>query len=125
MSQTILITGTSTGFGKLIAQTSASKGHRVIATMRAVNGKNEAQAKDLQAFGDSQPGSIEVLELDVASDASVKDAMELISSKYEYTRRTDIIEVNAARRSIISSVLSIGLILKGNVFIVFGKCGGN
>ena len=41
MNQTILITGTSTGFGNLIAQTSASKGHKVIATMRGVEGKKQ------------------------------------------------------------------------------------
>ncbi len=92
MSQTILITGTSTGFGKLIAQTSASKGHKVIATMRAVNGKNKEHARELAAYGDNQSGSIEVIELDVASDASVASAMDTLSSKYD---KIDVLINNA------------------------------
>lgn len=92
MSQTILITGTSTGFGNLIAQTSASKGHMVIATMRGVEGKNKEQADELIKFGESQSGSIEVLELDVASDASVKSAIDEISSKHD---QIDVLVNNA------------------------------
>lgn len=62
----ILITGTSTGFGKLTALSLAARGHRVFATMRDIEGKNrEAAAKLRETKG------IEVLELDVTSDASV------------------------------------------------------
>ena len=71
MSQTILITGTSTGFGKLIAQTSAAKGHKVIATMRGSDGKNKEQADQLIKYAEDQPGSIEIMDLDVSSDSSV------------------------------------------------------
>lgn len=36
----VVITGSSTGFGRLIADTLARKGYRVYATMREVNGRN-------------------------------------------------------------------------------------
>jgi len=43
-SEVVLITGASTGFGRLITETLARKGYRVFATMREVNGRN-ARAK--------------------------------------------------------------------------------
>lgn len=66
----VLITGTSTGFGNLTALALAARGHRVFATMRAPDGKNHAHAAALR----EQKG-IEVLELDVTSDASVDAAV--------------------------------------------------
>ena len=68
MSKTILITGTSNGFGKDAAITLAHAGHRVFATMRGTAGRNIAAAEELRAKG------IDVLELDVTSDASVDAA---------------------------------------------------
>lgn len=78
MSKTILITGTSTGFGRLIALTLAKNNHNVIATMREVEGKNKDKADELRKQGESLPGSIKVYDMDVASDASVKNALDLI-----------------------------------------------
>jgi NAD(P)-dependent dehydrogenase (short-subunit alcohol dehydrogenase family) len=40
--EVVLITGASTGFGRLIAETLARRGYRVFATMREVNGRNAA-----------------------------------------------------------------------------------
>jgi len=68
MSKTILITGTSNGFGHDIAQTLASAGHRVFATMRDISGRHREAANVLSAQG------IEILELDVTDDASVDAA---------------------------------------------------
>jgi len=83
MNQTILITGTSTGFGKLIAETAASKGHTVIATMRGIEEKNKNQADELAQYGAKSPGSITVYELDVASDDSVSNAYNSITSDFD------------------------------------------
>jgi NADP-dependent 3-hydroxy acid dehydrogenase YdfG len=66
----ILITGTSSGFGKDTAETLAQAGHQVFATMRGVNGKHREKAKALQAKG------IDVLELDVQNDTSVEAAFK-------------------------------------------------
>lgn len=77
MSKTILITGTSSGFGKLTTITLANEGHSVIAGMRDVNGRNAAVAKELAALP-----NVEVVELDVANDQSVTNAVQQVIKKY-------------------------------------------
>jgi NAD(P)-dependent dehydrogenase (short-subunit alcohol dehydrogenase family) len=77
MSKKIFITGTSTGFGKLTAITLSKAGHTVIAGMRGVNGKNETVAKELNALP-----NIDVVEIDLTDDASVKNAFEQTLTKY-------------------------------------------
>jgi NAD(P)-dependent dehydrogenase (short-subunit alcohol dehydrogenase family) len=60
MKKTIVVTGSSTGFGKLTVQTLANDGHQVFATMRGVAGKNKKFADEINAVGqrkESQPGS--------------------------------------------------------------------
>jgi NAD(P)-dependent dehydrogenase (short-subunit alcohol dehydrogenase family) len=73
MSKTILITGTSNGFGKDAAQTLAKAGHRVIATMRDITGRSRAAADELRSAG------IDVVELDVTSNGSVTLAFQKVS----------------------------------------------
>src|SRR5579862_3953004 len=70
MRKTVLITGTSSGFGKDAAQALAKAGHQVFATMRDVSRRSRAVAEELRAEG------IEVLELDVTRDASVAAAFD-------------------------------------------------
>lgn len=77
MKKIIVITGTSTGFGKLTAITLAQAGHNVIAAMRGTNGKNSVAAKELA----EQP-NIDVVEMDVTSDESVNKAIAYTLSKY-------------------------------------------
>ena len=71
MSKTIFITGTSTGFGKLMVKTLSNAGHTVIAGMRNPTGKNAAAAAEL-----SQLPNIEVVDIDITSDESVTKAFE-------------------------------------------------
>ena len=77
MKKIVLVTGTSTGFGKLITQTLSKEGHTVIAAMRGVNDKNQAVAQELAAL----PG-VDVVELDVTSDASVQETFTKSLTKY-------------------------------------------
>lgn len=70
MPQHVLLTGTSSGFGRLTALALARRGHRVFATMREPDGKNREAAAALAAT----PG-IDVLALDVSKDASVDAAV--------------------------------------------------
>jgi NAD(P)-dependent dehydrogenase (short-subunit alcohol dehydrogenase family) len=88
MSKTIFITGTSTGFGKLIATTLATTGNTVIAGMRNVNGHNANAAQQLSAIS-----NVEVVEIDVTDDASVNAAFEKTLKKYGHI---DVLVNNAA-----------------------------
>jgi NAD(P)-dependent dehydrogenase (short-subunit alcohol dehydrogenase family) len=63
--QTVVITGTSTGFGFDTARLLAEAGHSVYGTMRDVAGRNADPAKELTALG------VTVVELDVTDQASV------------------------------------------------------
>lgn len=77
MSKTILITGTSSGFGKLTAVTLASEGYSVIASMRNIHTSNAEVAKELGAID-----NIEVIEIDVTSETSFKEGTEKTIKKY-------------------------------------------
>jgi len=70
MSKTILVTGTSNGFGKDAAMTLAEAGHQVFATMRNPKTRNRTAAEEFQSKG------IDVLELDVTRDSSVEEAFK-------------------------------------------------
>ncbi|CAN5444776.1 SDR family oxidoreductase [soil metagenome] len=88
MSKVVFITGTSTGFGKLMTITLAKAGYCVIAGMRGTTGKNEVVANKLAAMA-----NVEVVEIDVASDESVRAAFETVFSKHD---TVDILVNNAA-----------------------------
>jgi NAD(P)-dependent dehydrogenase (short-subunit alcohol dehydrogenase family) len=81
-----LITGASTGFGRLIAETLARHGHTVFATMRDPAGKNAKNAAELQAVAKRESLAIHILELDVTSEASVDRA---VHSAIEQAGRID------------------------------------
>jgi NAD(P)-dependent dehydrogenase (short-subunit alcohol dehydrogenase family) len=78
MSRTIVITGCSTGFGRIVSEQFARSGDRVYATMRGVDGKNSAVAAEFRGLVQSEGIDLRVLELDVTSDASVEAAAEMV-----------------------------------------------
>jgi NAD(P)-dependent dehydrogenase (short-subunit alcohol dehydrogenase family) len=71
----ILVTGSSTGFGRLIAETLARHGHTVFATMRDPAVRNAANASELRALAGKESLSLEVLEMDVNDEVSVDRAV--------------------------------------------------
>jgi NAD(P)-dependent dehydrogenase (short-subunit alcohol dehydrogenase family) len=75
VSKRILITGCSNGFGYDAAKYLAKEGHSVYATMRGPDAKNKAAAAELRDFAKSEGLKLEVIELDVTSDESVKTAV--------------------------------------------------
>ncbi|RZJ70630.1 MAG: SDR family oxidoreductase [Flavobacterium sp.] len=87
MEKIIFITGTSTGFGKLATITLSNAGHTVVAGMRDIAGKNAAPATELALLP-----HVDVVEIDVTSDASVKDAFDRTLAKYG---RIDVLINNA------------------------------
>ncbi len=79
--QVVLITGSSTGFGRLFVDTLARKGHTVFATMRDPAGRNAQNASEIRALAEKDSLPIYVLELDVTDDASVERAVDAAVAK--------------------------------------------
>lgn len=92
MTQKILITGTSTGFGRLMTETLARQGHHVFATMRGVTGKNESSADALKALSARESLKIDVLELDVTRP---EDIARVVSSVQSASGSLDVLVNNA------------------------------
>ena len=86
-SKIILITGCSSGFGLLTAARLSVKGHRVFATMRSLNKKqellDEVKARD---------GKVQILELDVTKEATIQAAVQRIEQEFG---RIDVLVNNA------------------------------
>lgn len=66
--KSILITGCSSGFGRLMAEDYARKGARVFATMRNLP---RAEADELMALAKAEQLDLHVIEIDVTDDAQV------------------------------------------------------
>jgi NAD(P)-dependent dehydrogenase (short-subunit alcohol dehydrogenase family) len=79
--QVVLITGSSTGFGRLFTETVARKGHTVFATMRDPGGRNAKNASEIRTLAEKDSLPIHVLELDVTDDASVGRAVDAAVAK--------------------------------------------
>src|SRR5437773_11344279 len=90
--QVVLITGASSGFGRLIAETLARKNYQVLATMRNLNGRNAAAAREIRELAERESLSLEVLELDVTDDFSVDRAVGEATAK---CGRIDVLVNNA------------------------------
>jgi NAD(P)-dependent dehydrogenase (short-subunit alcohol dehydrogenase family) len=81
MNKVVLITGASTGFGRLAAETLARRGfarrgYKVIATMRDISGRNAEHRCELERLAAHQRLPLRVIELDVTSDVSVDKAAQ-------------------------------------------------
>ncbi len=92
MSTVVLITGASTGFGRDAAERLARRGHHVFATMRDVNGRNAAHREALERLASSEELRLQVLELDVTSEASVQKAVD---DALHHAGRLDVVINNA------------------------------
>lgn len=79
--QVVLVTGASTGFGRLFTETLARKGHTVFATMRDPGGRNAKNASEIRALAEKESLPIHVLEMDVTNDASVERAVDAAVAK--------------------------------------------
>jgi NAD(P)-dependent dehydrogenase (short-subunit alcohol dehydrogenase family) len=92
MEQIILVTGSTSGFGRLTVETLARQGYRVFAGMRAAAGKNAPAAEALRALAQRERLALQTIEIDVTDDASVERAIAAI---IEITGRLDVVVNNA------------------------------
>ncbi len=76
--QVVLVTGTSSGFGRLIAETLARKNFHVFATMRNVKSRNAAAAHEIAELAKRESLALQTLELDVTDDLSVERAVSKV-----------------------------------------------
>lgn len=83
--KTALITGCSAGFGKITAELLADQGFNVLAGIRNTTSTNQSVAEEL-----AKRGNIEIVDLDLASEKSITDAVNSIKH-----RRIDVLVNNA------------------------------
>jgi NAD(P)-dependent dehydrogenase (short-subunit alcohol dehydrogenase family) len=75
MPKRVLITGTSTGFGRDAAERLARRGDHVFAAMRDVEGRNAEHREALERLATQEGLRLRVLALDVTDQASVDSAV--------------------------------------------------
>lgn len=88
----VLITGTSTGFGRLMAETLARNGHTVFATMRDPAGRNAVNAAGIRELAKKESLGLHVLEMDVTDEVSVEQG---VRTAVEQAGRIDVAINNA------------------------------
>src|SRR6266481_2499210 len=93
--QVVLVTGASSGFGRLIAETLAREKFQVFATMRNVNGRNAVAAREIRELAERESLSMQTMELDVTDDLSVERAVSKIA---DFAGRYGVAAVHVAHR---------------------------
>jgi NAD(P)-dependent dehydrogenase (short-subunit alcohol dehydrogenase family) len=91
-NQVIIITGASSGFGRVTAETLAQHGHTVYAAIRDMTGKNQPIARELQRTAQAEHTRLHVIELDVTDTDSVERAVQTVVSE---AGRLDVLVNNA------------------------------
>ncbi|WP_445161606.1 SDR family oxidoreductase [Mycobacterium sp. Dal123C01] len=78
MGRVIVVTGASSGFGRLSAEALARAGHTVYASMRDINGRNASQVEAVSNFAKENGVDLRTVEMDVQSQVSVDAAIEQV-----------------------------------------------
>jgi NAD(P)-dependent dehydrogenase (short-subunit alcohol dehydrogenase family) len=92
MKDVIVITGASSGFGRLSANALAKAGHIVYASMRDITGRNAAQVADVGKYTRANGVDLRAVELDVSSQQSADAAIAKIVAEQG---RLDVVIHNA------------------------------
>jgi NAD(P)-dependent dehydrogenase (short-subunit alcohol dehydrogenase family) len=88
----VLVTGASSGFGRLSAESLARAGHIVVAGMRDVAGGNAENRAALDELAAREHITISAVDLDVQSQQSVDDAIAAVLAEHS---RLDVVVQNA------------------------------
>src|ERR1700687_238587 len=89
----VLITGASSGFGRLTAEKLARKHYQIFATMRDIEGGSAKAARELREWASQESVNLTVIELDVTNDGSVERA---VAAAIGQAGRIDVLVNNAA-----------------------------
>ena len=92
MKQVIVITGASSGFGRLSANALAKAGHIVYASMRDTTGRNAPQVADVERYASDNNVDLRAIELDVNSQQTADAAIAKIVAEQG---RLDVVMHNA------------------------------
>jgi NAD(P)-dependent dehydrogenase (short-subunit alcohol dehydrogenase family) len=92
MSKVVLITGASSGFGRLTAEAIAKAGHIVYASMRQTTARNAPVVEQMAKFSQANRVDLRALELDVQSEVSVDAAVAKVIAEHG---RIDVLIHNA------------------------------
>ena len=92
MSKIVLITGASSGFGRLTAEALARAGHTVYASMRHTTGRNAPVVAEMAALSKEGRIDLRTVDMDVQSQASVDAAVAAVITD---TGRIDVLVHNA------------------------------
>ena len=92
MGKIILVTGASSGFGRLTAEALAKAGHTVYASMRETTGWNAPEVAKMAAFSQAHGVDLRTVELHVLSKDSVDVAVAKVIVD---TGRIDVLVHNA------------------------------
>lgn len=92
MSLIALVTGASSGFGRMIARDLARAGHTAYASMRDTSGRNADTLAENAAYAVEHGIDLASIELDVQDDASIQTTIDAIIRKHG---RIDVLVQNA------------------------------
>jgi NAD(P)-dependent dehydrogenase (short-subunit alcohol dehydrogenase family) len=91
-SKVVVVTGASSGFGRLIVETLARNGYRVFASMRQLRSRNAQVAAEIEALAQREGLAVHALEIDVTDEESVLRGIDAVIAQ---CGRIDVLVNNA------------------------------
>ena len=92
MNQIVLVTGASSGFGRMIANALAAAGHTVYGALRDLSGRNAHQVPEVGVYAREHEVDLHTVELDVQSAQSAQAAVGRVIAEHG---RLDVLIHNA------------------------------